>query len=159
MVGSTNVRLCIKFPQNNMAGEQHMFIPITSNFCVVFAAHLVCFLCCVLFVLLFPCTWVLLGFRWVRVAHLISFLCYVLFVFVLCLVCGHLWIVHSWLPLRFSLTFINLSRLNCYQEGLYSYIDLVIQILFQTYQRLEEYIRQTWDTTFPIVLAIVVVSL
>ena len=29
-----------------MAGEQHMLIPLTSNFCAVFIAHLVCFLCC-----------------------------------------------------------------------------------------------------------------
>ena len=46
MVGSTNGRLCIKFPQNNMTGEQDMLIPLISNFCVVFVAHLVCFLCC-----------------------------------------------------------------------------------------------------------------
>jgi hypothetical protein len=53
MVGSTNGSLCIKFPQNNMAGEQHMLIPLTSNLCVVFVSHLVCFLCCGIFLFLF----------------------------------------------------------------------------------------------------------
>jgi hypothetical protein len=42
-----------------------------------------------------------------------------LFVFVLCLVCRFLWIVHSWLPLRFSLTFIGTgtSRKNTKQKA------------------------------------------
>ena len=62
-------------------------------------AHLFSFLCCV--------------FGGIRVAHHFSFLCCV-FLFCLSLSCvlwiqcrQCLWIVHSWLPLRFSLTFIN----------------------------------------------------
>ena len=56
-------------------------------------------------------------FDGVCVAHLFSFQCYV---FLLCLssscvlctqCCQFLWIVHSWLPLRFSLTFIAYSGL------------------------------------------------
>jgi hypothetical protein len=39
--------------------------------------------------------------------HILSFFVVVFFVFVLCtLCCQFLWIVHYWLPLRFSLTFI-----------------------------------------------------
>ena len=60
----------------------------------------------------FGSTWVHLGFfGGVRVAHLFSFLC-CLFCFVcLCFVscaqcCMCMWIVHSWLTLRFSLTLI-----------------------------------------------------
>jgi hypothetical protein len=47
-------------------------------------------------------------FGGVRVAHRFSFLCCVIFVFVLCAQCCQcLWIALSWLPLLFSLTFIN----------------------------------------------------
>ena len=83
------------------------FSQVFGGVCVT---HLISFLCCVLFVLLFPCTWVLLGIWWglcyssyqfsvlcfvclssrvpgfsqvfggVCVTHLISFLCCVLFV-------------------------------------------------------------------------------
>jgi hypothetical protein len=43
---SSNGKLCINLSQNKVTGEQHMLIPLTSNFCAVFVAHLVCFLCC-----------------------------------------------------------------------------------------------------------------
>jgi hypothetical protein len=52
-----------------------------------------------------------------RVTHLFSFLSVVLFVlsvFVLCVQCCQcLWIVHSWLLLRFSITFICIWVYDC----------------------------------------------
>ena len=57
------------------------------------------------------------GFDWVQVTHLFSFLCVVLFVlsvFVLCVQCCQcLWIVHSWLLLWFSMTFICIWVYDC----------------------------------------------
>jgi hypothetical protein len=56
-----------------------------------------------------------------------SFLCCVLFSFVcLCIVssvnCQFLWIIYSWLPLRFSLTFIYIDNLS-YQYGICSMLS------------------------------------
>ena len=53
----------------------------------------------------------------VHVVHIFIFPCFVLFVFVLCLLypcCQCVWIVHSWLPIRFSLTFIYKQGQNQY---------------------------------------------
>ena len=64
-------------------------------------------------------------FLWVSAAYLFSLLCCVVFLFLLCLsssfvlcaqCCQCLCMVHSWLPLRFSLTFIytRCGKLECH---------------------------------------------
>jgi hypothetical protein len=58
----------------------------------------------------------------VHVLYLYSFLVfYSLFVFVLCLVscCQFLWIVDSWLPIRFSLPFVYILLIIPFQNGRY----------------------------------------
>ena len=115
------VYICLRKLMSNI-----LLLIIVLVFCVV--------LCCVLFVLVlclvyqmlflwivhswlplrFSLTFIVFlvyvcvyGFQHFAVAHLLSFLLYFSSSCVLCIqCCQFLWIVHSWLPHRFSLTFI-----------------------------------------------------